>query len=326
MLQSAQFGRLLEPGLRKVFFQQYTDIPEQYSKVFKVQTSNKAIETDLRMGGFGLWERKDSAGMVQFQDPTGTQALQYIHEEFASGFTVERKLIDDEMYNQINKMASALGRTARATVETKAADVLNNAFVTNGWDGVPLVSGTHKRLDGKYTSNHLGRNVNVNTGVTTDGTSGTPQFGAVYNGALSDRNLKGALIQARKQVDDKGILIQCQPKLLVVPPELEFAARTIVQGANLSATGTGSGNTNDINAIQGRLQVVVMDYLTTSATAWFVVDPSVAELNFFWRKKIEFKNDEDFSTMQAKYRGYMRFSVGYSDYRGIVGSQGTGVA
>ena len=89
MLQSAQFGRLLEPGLRKIFFDTYKEVPEQYSKVFNVLDSNKAIETDLRMGGFGLWEKKDSAGSVQFQDVPDTQALQYIHEEFASGFVVE---------------------------------------------------------------------------------------------------------------------------------------------------------------------------------------------------------------------------------------------
>src|SRR5689334_17624464 len=116
MLQSAPFGRLLEPGLRKIFMETYTEVPEQYSKIFNVQNSNKAIETDLRMTGFGLWDKKDSAGMVQYQDTVDPLALQYVHEEFASGFTVERKLIDDEQYNQINKMSAALARAARATI------------------------------------------------------------------------------------------------------------------------------------------------------------------------------------------------------------------
>jgi phage major head subunit gpT-like protein len=336
MLQSATYGRLLEPGLRKIFFSTYQELPEQYSQVFNVQTSKKAIETDYRMGGFGLWEKKDSAGAVKYQDPTGTQPLQYIHEEFASGFTVERKLIDDEQYGTINKMSASLARAARVTIETKASTVLNTAFTQNGFDGAPLVSGVHKRLDGKYMSNLLGRAVNVDTGSTTDGTTGAPQFGAVANGALSDRNLKGALIQARAQVDDRGLLIQCNPKILIVPPALEYVAKTIVNGGNLSALGNGTittntaNMTNDINAIKNQFRVVVMDYLSASQggsdTAWFVIDPTVAELNFFWRKKLEFQNQSDFSTMQAQYQGYMRFSVGYSDYRGIVGSAGTGAA
>lgn len=308
-MTQSHFGRLLEPGLRKIFFDTYKSVPEQYSKVFNVQNSTKAIETDLRMGGFGLWEKKDSAGSVQYQEPTDTQALQYIHEEFASGFTVERKLVDDEMYNQISKMGKNLGRAARATIETKAATVFNTAFTQNGFDGVPLISANHKRLDGGTMSNRLG---------ATDG--------GVADGQLSDSNLKAALIQMRKQsVDERGILIQVQPKRLIVPAALEYKAKTIIGSMNLSETGTGSGMTNDKNVIQNRLEVVVMDYLTND-NFWFLQDPEVTELNFFWRKKLEFQNTTDFDTMQAKYRGYMRFSVGYSDYRGIFGSLGTGAA
>lgn len=314
MLQSATYGRALEPGLRKVFFDTYKELPEQYSQIFNVQDSNKAIETDYRMGGFGIWDKKDSAGAVKYQDPTGTQPIQYVHEEFASGFSVERKLIRDEQYNTINKMAAALGKGARALIEQQSAYIINTAFTVNGWDGVPLISRTHKRLDGGAMNNQL-----------------SAGFGsAVNDGALSDRNLKGALIQARGQVNDKGLLIQCVPKILLVPPALQYIAETLLGGANLSAAGTGSAMTNDINAMKGKLRVVVMDYISASQggsdTAWFLIDPVVAELNFFWRDKLMFENERDFSTMQAKYQGYMRFSVGYSDYRGIVGSLGNGAA
>ena len=310
-VQQGNYGRLLEPGLRKIFFETYQEKPEQFSQVFKVQASDKAIETDFRMGGFGLFDQKDSLGSVSYQEPTGTKPLQYIHQEFASGYIVERKLIDDEQYNTINKMSSALARAARATVETQAATVLNNAFTTTGFDGKALIATDHVRLDGGSMSNLL---------QTTYGA-------AAINGSLSDQNLKAALIQARAQVDDRGILIQVQPTVLVVPPALEYTARTLVGGTNLSVLGTGlvSGGTTDAATAKNTLpplKIVVMDYLTSS-TAWFLMDPKVAELNFFWRKKLEFKNMEDFDTMQAKYRAYMRFSCGWSDFRGIVGSKGT---
>lgn len=310
VLASQTFGRLLEPGLRKIFMETYKEVPEQYSQVFHVQDSKKAIETDLRMGGFGMWEKKDSAGSVQYDDVPDTKPLQYIHEEYAKGFTVERKLVDDEMYNQINKMPAGLSRGARATIETISANIFNNAFTTNGFDGQPLISTSHVRLDGGSMNNRLS----------------TGQGAGAADGALSDRNLKAALIQVRKNsVDDKGIKIQVIPKVLVVPPALEYIAQTLIKSANISAQGTGSGMTNDTNVLQSRLKIVVMDYLT-SDTAWFLLDPTVHQLNFFWRKRLEFKNTEDFDTMQAKYRGYMRFSVGYSDYRGVFGSLGTGAA
>ena len=327
-IQQGNYGRLLEPGLRKIFFETYQEKPEQFSQVFKVQASDKAIETDFRMGGFGLFQPKDSLGAVKYQEPTSTTALQYIHEEFASGYIVERKLIDDEQYNTINKMSAALARAARATVETKAASVMNTAIQggtgvntpVNGFDGKPLIAFDHVRLDGGLMSNLLGKD-----------TAGNLAYGAGgINGALSDRNLKAAMIQARAQVDDRGILIQCQPTVLIVPPTLEYTARTLVGGTNLSVLGTGqlSGGTTDATTAKNTLpslRIIVMDYLT-STSAWFVIDPNIVDLNFFWRKKLEFKNMEDFDTMQAKYRAYMRFSAGYSDYRGIVGSLGTGTA
>ena len=313
-IQQGNYGRLLEPGLRKIFFETYQEKPEQFSQVFKVQTSDKAIETDYRIGGFGLFETKDSMGAVQYKDPAGTKALQYVHQEYANGFYVERKMIDDEQYNTINKMSASLARAARATVETVAASVLNNAFNSSytGFDGKALIATDHVRLDGGTLSNRLS---------TTYGAGGN-------DGALSDRNLKAALVQARAQVDDAGILIQCQPSVLVVPPALQYTAQTLVGGQNLSVLGNGllSGGTTDAATAKNTLppmKVVVMDYLTTSSTAWFIIDPTVTQLNFFWRKKLEFKNMEDFDTMQAKYRAYMRFSAGYSDYRGIVGSLGT---
>lgn len=327
-VQQGNYGRLLEPGLRKIFFETYQEKPEQFSQVFKVQASDKAIETDFRMGGFGLFDQKDSTGSVSYQDPTGTKALQYVHQEFASGYIVERKLIDDEQYNTINKMSQSLARAARATVETQASSVLNTAIQggigantpVNGFDSKPLIAFDHARLDGGLMSNLLGKD-----------TAGNLAYGAAaINGALSDRNLKAALIQARAQVDDRGILIQCQPSVLIVPPALEYTARTLVGGVNLSVLGNGlvSGGTTDAATAKNTLpafKIVVMDYLTSSS-AWFILDPTVAQLNFFWRKKLEFKNMEDFDTMQAKYRAYMRFSAGYSDYRGIVGSLGTGIA
>ena len=57
---SADFGALLEPGLRKIFFETYAEVPEQYSKVYNVLTSNKAKEVDYGLGAFGDWTQRTS--------------------------------------------------------------------------------------------------------------------------------------------------------------------------------------------------------------------------------------------------------------------------
>ena len=61
-----------------------------------------------------------------------------------------------------------------------------------------------------------------------------------------------------------------------------------------------------------------MDYLNDD-NMWFLIDKDVCELTFFWRKRLEFKSENDFDTLEAKYRGYMRYSCGYSNWRGIIG-------
>jgi hypothetical protein len=125
-----------------------------------------------------------------------------------------------------------------------------------------------------------------------------------------------------EQLDEAGNLIQMKATKLIVPPALEDTAIRLLKSTQLPG-----GNDNDTNAyLKDRMQIVVMDYLGEVAggsdKAWFLQDGDRHELNFFWRVKPEFKSEEDFDTFVAKYRGYMRYSYGFSDWRGMVGSTG----
>ena len=292
MIHSGNYAKLLEPGLRKIFFETYKEVPEQYSQVFNVMSSKKAIETDLRAGGFSLWNVKGSTDSTEYEDPTKPGTVQYIHKTFSKGFIVEKEMVDDELYNIINKMPKALARAARATVETVAASIFNNAFTPDpkAWEGEALISDNHKRLDGGTTTNYIGK-------LT-----------------LSEANLEIAFKLAAEQVDERGLKIQMRPDTLVVPRALEFTAAKIVESTLLPGT-----DYNDINPMKGRLKVVVLDYLTDDNN-WFLLDSKLHQLNFFWRERLNFKTETDFDTDQAKYKGRMRFSVGWSDHRGILGA------
>jgi hypothetical protein len=103
----------------------------------------------------------------------------------------------------------------------------------------------------------------------------------------------------------------------VVPADLEFTAMVLLQSAGQAGTPN-----NDTNVIKNRVKLAVLSYLTDS-NAWFLRDRNIADFNFFWRVKPEFKSTENFDNMVAKYRGYLRFSCGYSDFRGWVGNPGT---
>lgn len=297
---STDFGKLLEPGLRKIFFETYAEVPEQFSKVYNVNTSNKAREIDYGLGAFGDWvERTSELSEVDYEKISAGDERLYVHKAYTKGFMVGRELYDDEQYSQIKKFPAAMARAGRAFVEKEAATPIHNAFLNACaiYDGSPLFSADHKLVDSDS------KGVNIVTGE------------------LNDANLKIAMQCMRETVDEAGNLISAAPKKLVVPPSLEFTAKEIVNSTLKSGT-----NYNDVNTVKGSLDVVVWDYMGAASggsdTAWFILDPSIAQLNFFWRIKPEFKHDEDFDTFVAKYRGYMRFSYGVSDWRGVVGSLG----
>ena len=297
------WSRLLEPGLRKIFFETWKELPTQYNKVLNVLNSKKHAEHDLSLTGFGPWEARTSEiSAVPYDDPMEGFEITYTHTEFLKGFKVSRAMVDDELYNQINKLPKNLARSGRAKVETDAASIFNTGFTNAGYDGEPLFSTEHPivRTGGK------GSNLIEVSGATNP------------EDILNEDTVNEALLLARNTTDDAGLKIVVRPKKLVVPPNLEPQAQRIVNSAQRPGT-----DLNDINTIKSKLQIVVMDYLEMD-NAFFLLDDDVHELNFFWRVRPEFKSEEDFDTLEAKYRGYMRYSHGYSNWRGAIGVRAVG--
>jgi len=307
----ARFGKLLEPGLRKIFFESYMEVAEQYPKIFKMNTSTKAKETDWGMGAFGDWTvRADQFDEVAYKTLSPGLERTYVHSSFTQGFMVTKEMADDEQYNQMNKMAKAMGRSGRMKVEKDAITILTKGFATllggavantggEIYDGEFLFSDAHPLLDSAEVGNNL------------------------IDGPLNDLTIKEAILLMRQTPDEAGNLIQAKMDKLIIPPALEDTARRILHSTEISG-----GQLNDTNEYlqSSGIGIVVMDWLGAAAggsdTAWFGQDSSLHELNFFWRSKPEFKWTEDFDTFVAKYRGYMRYSFGVSDWRGIVGSKG----
>ena len=100
---------------------------------------------------------------------------------------------------------------------------------------------------------------------------------------------------------------------LVVPPALEWLAMELTK-----TTGKPGTELNDINVLKGSLNVIVWDFLTKE-DACFIMDSKNHQANFFWRVKPDFQSEKDFDSLVKKYNGYMRYSYGFSDWRGFIG-------
>ena len=297
MAISEGWAELLEPGLRAIFETQREALAAQ-SKIpmlFNVTGSSKAQEHDLGVGGFGDWEEYD--GSLNYDDNEQLWKTTYTHAEFVKSFKVERKLVDDDLYNIINRRPRGLATSEVRTREKKAASVFNNAFDSSytGGDAVELC-GAHP-----YSPSNASTQSN-------DGTT-----------ALSYAAIDSTKQAMRAYEDDRGELVPIMPDMLLVPPELEKTAVEIL-GAE-AKPGTAD---NDANYVGGLgLRLVVWDYLT-DANNWFLIDSGLAMLylNWFNRAPVEFAMDprSDFQ-LEARFRGYARYSYGWSDFRWVYGHE-----
>jgi len=290
----ANFGDLLEPGFRQIFFGQYSQLPTVYDKIFRVNSSSKQQEYDSSVSGFGQLVETSEGAPITYEDPIQGYDKSYVHKKYTKGFKVTREMYEDDQYGIMAKMPKALAQATVRTVESLTADIFDNAFTSGtGGDAKYLCATDHPRTDG-----------------------GTAQDNS-HTYTISETYLESALVAMRGTLDDKGQKILVRPNLMLVPKELEKEANILMK-----STGRVTTNYNDINPYQGRLDVLVWDYLDNTQ-AWYVIDTGLHQLNYFWRVKPEFAQDESFDTDAALYKTRCRFSYGWSDWRGVWGSTGT---
>ena len=295
------FADTLAPELAEVFFDRYEAEPELAPQIFKVKTSDRDKEIESAVSGFSLLIQTAELGPLDYEDPNQMYRTTYSHLKYTKGFKVSQELVEDDQHNVIRAMPEALGKAAKRTGEFYAASVFNNGFTaanTSYGDAKPLFSTIHPRADG-----------------------GTAQSNASAVGlTLTETNLETARIAFRKFLDDKGQRFISTPNTLLTPVDLDKTANILAK----STLRPGSAN-NDVNVYQGMFTVLCWEYIT-STTAWFLLDQRNHLLTWYWRIRPEFKQDNSFDSDAALYKTRVRFSYGWSDWRGCWGSVGDGNA
>lgn len=267
-----------------------------YPMVFDVRSSKRAFEETTGYSGFDLFSEKDQdGGVVDYDSITQLYDKRFIHTTYAKGFQISEEAQEDDIDGIINNAAPALGRSAQTSIETVIWNVLNNGFGTETTpDGVALFSASHPILGGSSLQSNLA------------------------TGDLANSTLESALTLFDTMVDDKGLPVDMTPDKLIIPVQLRFQAAVVLK----SQLRPGTAN-NDMNAIsEVGLHTVTSKYITDS-DSWFVAAPSSqAKLIVYWRKEPVTDHVLDFETGNMKSKMTMRFSVGASDHRGVVGSAG----
>ena len=293
----------LDPTFRAVFNETERDFTPMYPQIFHVLSSDKAFEKDTALSGIGQLEEVAELGAIPYEDATPGWDVTYVHKKFAKGRMVSQEMIDDEKFNMISKLPISLANAKARTKEQSAADIFNFGFVAGGGGLAPFKGGDSQPL---FSAAHVNRqgNITQSNRITT---------------ALTQSSLQAVITAFKKRKDSKGQIIGFMPDTLIVPTELEFTARVI-----LETTQQTGNNNNDINPVKGALNLIVWPFLT-STTAWFVMDSKQHELNWFNRTDKGVQGPVwDFDNEAAKWKAVARWSVGFSDWMGVYGSVGDG--
>lgn len=285
--------KFLWPGLNAVWGRDYREHAREYTDLFDIETSEKNYEEDVEATGFGLVPIATEGASTTYDSESQQTVTRYTHVEYKLGFIVTRAERDDNLYEKKGvTRTQALAFSFRQTEEYVAANVYNRGQTSgyNGGDGVVLSSIAHPSLSGNQ-SNRL----------TTAAD-------------LSEASLEDSCIQIMNTVNNRGLRIGLMPKTLIIPPALAFDAQRILKSVQQSGTPN-----NDINAmkVMGSIPEIAVNHYLSDTDAYFIRTNAPSGMKFFRRVPTEFAQDGEFDTDNIKYKGYSRFSVGWSDWRAL---------
>ena len=298
-LNRALFTKQLNLGLNTVFGMEYDRYPEQWRALYSTEQSMKAFEEDVQMIGFGAAPTKAEGAMINYDSGREGFVSRYVHETVALAFAITEEAEEDGLYGSLGaKYARALARSMQQTKEVKGANVFNNATGTSvGGDGVSLLNASHPLGGGGTASNTLS--------TAAD---------------LSETSLETILVQISTAVDDRSIPVALSGRKLAVPPQLVFIAERILK-SNLRP-GTAD---NDINAMRNMGMIpegVVVNQRFTDPDAYFILTDCPDGMKHFLRAPIKKAVEGDFETGNLRYKVRERYSFGFTDWRGVYGSEG----
>jgi len=299
-ISRAQLAKELEPGLNALFGLEYKQYENQHAEIFDTENSDRAFEEEVMLSGFGTAAVKQEGSAVGYDDAQESFTARYTHETIALAFSITEEAVEDNLYDSIAKRyTKALARSMANTKQIKAANVLNNGFSSSytGGDAVELFSSAH---------------------VSTSSSSNRNELSTASD--LSETSLEQALIDIAAVKDERGLKIAARGVKMIIPSALQFTAERIMKTAQRVGTAD-----NDINAVKS-LGMVPQGYAVnnflTDTDAWFIKTDVPNGLKHMVRSPIKTAMEGDFDTGNMRYKARERYSFGWSDWRGIFGSEG----
>jgi hypothetical protein len=248
-----------------------------------------------------LYERGDGEP-ITYDDAVMGPKVTGIDKEFAAGFMLTRKTVEDDQYGKARSLSKGLAHAAQMTKEYRSAALLDDAFAGStfkGIDSLSLCNTAHTLINsGKTVSNSLATPVGLSVAGVT---------------AMFD------LFQQMK--DENGDPIKMFPDKLIIGNSAGDLQRAMQIFGSEKEPFTAE---NQDNAIKKRLSLskdsIIVSHYKASVKPWFMVDSKYNDVQFVTRRPLEFDDDFDFNTDAALYKATIRFLIWFVSWRGWAGS------
>jgi len=296
-----QLVKELEPGLNALFGLEYKRYENQSSEIYVTESSDRAFEEEVMLGGFAQAKVKPEGSAVSFDEAQETFTARYTMETIALAFAITEEAIEDNLYDRLaSRYTKALARSMANTKQVKAVNPLIQGLpTTDGYDsgdGVSLFNTAHPTIAGSFQNT-----------LTTQSD-------------LNETSLEQALIDIAAMTDERGLKVAAKGVKMVIPSQLQFTAERLMKSQGRVGTAD-----NDINAIVSMGMIPqgyrVNNYLTDS-DAWYIITDVPNGMKHFDRAPLTTKMEGDFDTGNVRYKARERYVFGVSDPRGIFGVEG----
>lgn len=293
---------ILSNVANKYLAQGFNAVEAGWRQIAKVRPVNdlKSITSATLTGGM-IFEKVGAGGELKHAT-VGETTYSNKADTYGKMFALTREHIINDDLGAFNEIPSRIGRGG--------ALALNQVF----WTAF-LAS-----RDTFWASGHA----NVISGTTSGSTS-----------VLSAEGLQTATVKFRQQTDPDGQPLGITPRILLVPPELEYTAWTLINSTNVNTGGSSTvAQVPNANVWSSKYLIVPSTYLSNSSytgystTQWFLLaDPAdlptieVAFLNGRDMPVIE-SADADFGSLGVQFRGYFDFGCTKQEFRASVRAAG----
>lgn len=294
MIQIGAWAQAQEPIARDQYdFGAKTKDVEK-NMFYTVRPGNKLTETYFEMGD--IESMGEFTGTLNFSDVDQGYSFTRTSVVFAQGIKIERRFIDTDQQDVVNKLPKKLGVSVKRRTKLDVFFPFNNAFNTSitTLDGLQLCSTAH-------TSNN---------GGSSQSNYGTSPLSALSVEATRIR-MRKFLTNTDQRIDEMN------PDMLIVPDDLDEIAWEII-----SSSGKVDTANNNKNYAEGRYKKYSSIYMNDTNN-WFMVDSSLMKECLDWADivKPEFKNATNFDDYAAKYAAYMHYLYAVTDWRFVLGHE-----